>query len=267
MSRLFRYILLMLALPALLAASGCGKAFRQEAALMVQQGDYAAAEPLLHKAINAHSLDHNAYLLLGRVYHHTGREEQARLVFLQIARNRPNALVEPGLEPGFEDRPVAELAEYYLQQLQSPGTQAQPAATPGVDSLEREILDRHGAGSGLSASADAIDAPNAGSLDQPPAHGLETIHHLGDVTQPKGGYGVHVLSFSRALNLESGKQSMLEKFPQLLGDKQFRSQRVEMPGKDVYHRLYVGPWGTRAQAAQVCDRLKRAWGYCQVVEF
>jgi tetratricopeptide (TPR) repeat protein len=266
MSHRARRILALLTLLALLG--GCGKAFRQEAALLVQQGDYVAAEPLLRKAINAHSLDHNAYLLLGRVYRHTGREEQARLVFLQIARNKPDALVEPGLEPGFENRPVAELAEHYLRQEPSPAASSQPAPAPGVDSLEREILDRHGvSGSGLSASADESGTPDSGVVGDSSEKGLETIQHLAGRTPSQNSFGVHVLSFSRALNLESGRQSMLAKFPRLLGDKQFRSQRVEMPGKGVYHRLYVGPWGTRSQAAQVCDRLKRAWGYCQVVPF
>ena len=272
-------LLFALALLALLL-SGCGQAYRDQAASMVQQGEYATAEPLLRKAIHAYNLDPNSYLLLGKVYQETGREEQARLVFLQIARNKPKALVAPGVEPGFENKPVAELAEFYLSGQRSTGepmpeSPSNNGSGGNIDSIERQILDQHGLppltgqapeeASGMGASADSARDQRADLLAG--ETGTEGIQHLAGREPRAGAYGVHVLSFRRALNLESGKRNMLSKFPDLLGDKVFRSRRVEMPGKGVYLRLHVGPWESKDQAAAVCGRLKKAWGYCEVVKF
>lgn len=248
---------------------GCARTTRQQAAVHIMDGNYGLAEPLLRKALDAYSLDQNAYLQLGIVYRHTGRERLARLVFQQIAREKPPVLVSEDTNPEFAGRPVAELANHYLEEMGEgplyvsglPGIEEpDPLARPdSVDNLEREILGEQGTGGAPPAST--YSATEMVEESQT----LEPVMH--DAASQEQAFGVHVLSFKRALNVEGGKQKLLRRFPLLLAGKHFRSQRVDMGAKGVYHRLYTGPYATRAEAAQVCAQLKQAYGYCEVVPF
>lgn len=260
---LSRALLLLLLLAVL--AGGCATGTRQQAARHIQDGNYGLAEPLLRKALDQYSLDWNAYLQLGQVYRHTGRLEQSRLVFQQIARRNPDALVAPDTNQEYAGRPVAELANAYLVEMgegpMAPDLMAesQPESPPlgpmdkpdSVATLEEDILLRANRG------GETIEVQERLSLDvEPVQRGLSGR-----------GFGVHVLSFRRALNVEDGREQLLSRFPRLLAGKEFRSRRVDIPGKGVYHRLITGPYATRSQASQVCAQLKRAYGYCEVVDF
>lgn len=263
MSRLDHAAALALALLAgicLLLAAGCATTPRQQAAGHIRDGNYGLAEPLLRQALDRYSLDWNAYLQLGQVYLHTGREEQGRLVFQQIARKNPDAYVSEDTNVAFSGRLVAELANHWLMEIgegpMAPDLAGEswedPLDSPdSVASLERDIMLRAEGPGG----EEEIMISERVELEPVPR---------GPVGQ---GYGVHVLSYRRALNVEDGKKLLLERFPNLFADKQFRSLRVDIPGKGVYHRLITGPYPTRGEAASVCAQLKRAYGYCEVVDF
>ncbi len=254
-------LLLLVAIAFLVA--GCATGTRQQAARHIQDGNYGLAEPLLRKALDQYSLDWNAYLQLGQVYRHTGRLEQSRLVFQQIARKNPDALVTTDTSQEFAGRRVAELANAYLMDMgegpMAPDLLAesqpqQPFDKPdSVASLEEDILLR----ANREGEIVEVEVEERLSLEvEPVQRGLSGQ-----------GYGVHVLSFRRALNVEDGREQLLKRFPQLMAGKEFRSRRVDIPGKGVYHRLITGPYATRAQASQICSQLKRAYGYCEVVDF
>jgi len=254
----FRHRLpLLLAAAALLLAAGCATSTRQQAAMHIQEGNYGLAEPLLRKALDQYSLDWNAYLQLGQVYRHTGRQEQARLVFQQIARKNPRAYVSDDTSAEFAGSPVSELANHYLVEMgegpMAPDLAVQsPLDTPdSVASLERDILLRT---DGPQGEEEVFVSERTT---------LEPVQH-GAVGQ---GYGVHVLSFRRALNVEDGKALLLSRFPSLFADKQFRSRRVDLGDKGVYHRLITGPYATKDEASDICRRLRQVYGFCEVVDF
>lgn len=285
--------------PLLLALllAGCSAAPRKQAADYIAQGNYGLAEPYLREALDHYSLDHNAYLLLGQVYRHTGRTEQARLVFQQIAANDPPAYVLEETDREFAGRPVAELANHYLEQMgegpmyrdRERGTVVAPPSplSPAPDrpdtvaELEQRLL--------ASDSAPASSQPYSGTLPQaapsqpysgtlPPA-AQQTAQQAAPMAQPPlvgnvrydippgNAFGVHVLSFERALSLEGGREELLRRFPDIFAGKEFRSRRVDLGAKGVWHRLLSGPYGTRADAARDCARLKKTYGYCEVVPF
>lgn len=261
--QLARSVPLFFALAAAILLLGCSGTTRQQAALHIQEGNYGLAEPLLRKALDQYSLDWNAYLQLGSVYRHTGRLEQARLVFQQIARKNPEAYVSEDTSVEFAGRRVAELANHYLVDMgEGPVAPDLALASPldspdSVESLERDILLQSQGGS--PSGVEEVYVSETVSLE------LEPVQHGGPSGQ---GYGVHVLSFKRALGVEEGKERLLKRFPSLFAGKEFRSRRVDLGGsKGVYHRLISGPYATRSQAAQVCRQLKQAYGYCEVVDF
>ncbi len=248
---------LFLAFCCLALLFGCYADKRQQAAQHISEGNYGLAEPLLRQALHQYSLDYNAYLQLGQVYLHTGRQEQARLVFQQIARKNPDAYVTEDTNSEFTGQRVAVLANHYLVEIgEGPLAPDLLAGSPmdspdSVESLERDILDNSGQ-VGYNTSQDATYAAT-----EPVLHGPSTGR----------GYGVHVLSFKRALGVEQGKQMLLKRFPELFSGKEFRSRRVDLGDQGVFHRLITGPYATRAEAARVCSTLKTAYGYCEVVDF
>ena len=53
---------------------------------------------------------------------------------------------------------------------------------------------------------------------------------------------------------------MQQQYGSLLGSKTPDVRETTLPGKGLYHRLLVGPPGSRAQASELCTQLK-ASGY------
>lgn len=233
-----------MALLLLVFTSGCGQSHRRMGYELLKKGDYAAAEVELRRAINSYTYDYNAYLALGLVYQHKGMDEQARLVFLQLARNNPPALFDGDMYPQYKDKPVAELAEYLLTRLSKGADE--------IQALEQNIL----ANSTRPASQPATAGKTSGT--EPVGRGP---------TGAPGAFGVHVLSYKKALAAEQGREVLLARFPTLFTGKEFRSQRVDLNGKGVFHRLVTGPYFARQEAEKVCAELAKVYSYCQVVNF
>jgi cell division protein FtsN len=50
----------------------------------------------------------------------------------------------------------------------------------------------------------------------------------------------------------------------VLGNMEPNIQEADLGAKGTYYRVRVGPWASRGEAVQVCERLRAAGGDCIV---
>jgi cell division septation protein DedD len=79
-----------------------------------------------------------------------------------------------------------------------------------------------------------------------------------------GGYAVQVSSQRSEGDAQSAFRSLQGKFPSQLGGKQALIKRVDLGAKGIYFRAMVGPFGSPAEAGELCSSLKSAGGSCLV---
>ena len=65
---------------------------------------------------------------------------------------------------------------------------------------------------------------------------------------------------------QSSYAGMQQRYSSVLGSLQPNIQEADLGSKGVYYRVRVGPWSTRAEAVQVCEKLRSAGGECIVTQ-
>jgi hypothetical protein len=78
------------------------------------------------------------------------------------------------------------------------------------------------------------------------------------------GYMVQLSSQRSEEAARSSFGPLQRRFPSLLGGLEPDVQQANLGEKGIYYRLRVGPWATRAEAVDLCEKLKAAGGSCLV---
>jgi hypothetical protein len=79
-----------------------------------------------------------------------------------------------------------------------------------------------------------------------------------------GGYVVQVSSQRSEADAQAAFRSLQGKYPNQLGGRQPLIKRVDLGAKGVYYRAMVGPFGSSAEAGELCSKLKTAGGSCLI---
>jgi hypothetical protein len=79
-----------------------------------------------------------------------------------------------------------------------------------------------------------------------------------------GSFAVQVTSQRSEQDAQTAFQALQAKYPDKLGNRQAIIRQVDLGDKGVYFRAMVGPYGSRAEAANMCMTLKAAGGDCVV---
>lgn len=88
-----------------------------------------------------------------------------------------------------------------------------------------------------------------------------------DAPVAKGSFAVHLASYKHMKYLERGWTELRKQFPTLLASQAPRAKRITRDDGTVYIRLKVGPFETRKQARELCDKLKAKQLYCALARF
>jgi cell division septation protein DedD len=81
-----------------------------------------------------------------------------------------------------------------------------------------------------------------------------------------GGYLVQVSSQRSEDQALASFASMQSRFPSILGGIRPTIQRADLGEQGIYYRVRIGPWTSRAEATEVCERLQAAGGDCFVAD-
>jgi hypothetical protein len=112
--------------------------------------------------------------------------------------------------------------------------------------------------SGSAGTNQAALAPQtSASANPPPIVAVNT-------PPPAGSYVVQVAAQKTEADAASTWQQLQQKYPTVLGGQQAAIRRVDLGERGVFYRAQVGPFGTRAQASEVCQSLKAAGGECVI---
>ena len=79
-----------------------------------------------------------------------------------------------------------------------------------------------------------------------------------------GSYVVQVAAQKSEAEAQATWQSLQQRYGSVLGAQQATIRRVDLGERGVFYRAQVGPFGTRAQASEVCQSLKAAGGECVI---
>ena len=79
-----------------------------------------------------------------------------------------------------------------------------------------------------------------------------------------GGYVVQVSSQRSEADAQASFRGLQSKYPRELGDREPIVRRADLGPKGIYYRALVGPFGTAADADQLCNDLKADGGQCIV---
>jgi hypothetical protein len=75
---------------------------------------------------------------------------------------------------------------------------------------------------------------------------------------------VQVSSQRSEADAQSAYRTLQSKYSSVLGSHPHTVRRADLGSKGVYYRAMVGPFGSRAEAIQLCSSLKQAGGDCVV---
>lgn len=79
-----------------------------------------------------------------------------------------------------------------------------------------------------------------------------------------GGYAVQVTARRSEQDAQADFRNLQSRFPDQLGGRQALIKRADLGAKGVYYRAMIGPFGSSAEANEVCSSLKAAGGACIV---
>jgi hypothetical protein len=78
------------------------------------------------------------------------------------------------------------------------------------------------------------------------------------------GYAVQVSAQRSEAEAQAAFRSLQGKYPSQLGGRQVTIRRADLGSKGVYYRAMVGPFGSSAEASQLCQSLKSAGASCLI---
>lgn len=84
--------------------------------------------------------------------------------------------------------------------------------------------------------------------------------------RPTANYWVQIASFKSFEALELGWYTISGKHPDLTSRLMPRVEKLDIPGKGRFHRLYAGGYATQADAKQTCTALRDAELSCVIVQ-
>ena len=79
-----------------------------------------------------------------------------------------------------------------------------------------------------------------------------------------GGYAVQVTARRSEQDAQADFRNLQNRYPDQLGRRQALIKRADLGAKGVYYRALIGPFGSSAEANEVCSSLKAAGGACIV---
>lgn len=88
-----------------------------------------------------------------------------------------------------------------------------------------------------------------------------------DASGATRSFAVHLASYKHMKYLERGWAELQKRFPALLADQVPRAKRYTGDDGTVYIRLKAGPFETRKQAYDLCNKLKARQVYCALSRF
>ncbi len=80
-------------------------------------------------------------------------------------------------------------------------------------------------------------------------------------------FGVHLASYRNPEDAALRWREFQEKYPDQLGLLEPRVQSITIAGRGEYHRLIVGGFASRSKADALCENLRMAKLYCEVMPF
>ncbi len=240
---------LALAILSLLLLISCASKRPPTTVELIKAQEYTEAEKNLQGAVLNLRFDPERALLLGIVYQKTGRTPLAKRVYLDVLEQAPDTIMVNDLYPGFDQRPVGALAKYLIAQIDAKPKHS-CKSTP-----KQSLGDMQTFGDTTFKSKNKAESKQSSR---------ERVLKSG---APGKYYGAHLASYKRALNIEPAAAQYRQMFPNLFDNKQFRTRRLDFGKKGVFHRLIVGPYPTRQQAADVCKQVKTKQSFCAVVKF
>lgn len=79
------------------------------------------------------------------------------------------------------------------------------------------------------------------------------------------GYGLHLASFRNEVNARTGWATLQSEYPDLLGDKTYDLEPVDLGNRGTFVRLVARPFPDLAAAHAACRNLQRRAQYCAVM--
>lgn len=88
-----------------------------------------------------------------------------------------------------------------------------------------------------------------------------------DGSVASGSFAVHLASYKHMQYLQRGWTELHKQFPTLLANQVPRAKRFTRDDGTVYIRLKAGPFETKQQAYDLCNKLKARQAYCALSRF
>ncbi|MGN6573785.1 MAG: SPOR domain-containing protein [Pseudolabrys sp.] len=169
---------------------------------------------------------------------------------------QPARTAAPPLAPA---RPQQQAANAEPQRAAQPAPRPAPPPAPAARSANAPLSLNPDAGPAPRAAAPApTRTANAAptSLAAAPSANPASASH--------GGYAVQVTSQRSEGEAQTAYQALQGKYGSVLGGRSMFVHKVELGAKGTYYRAMVGPFGSQAEASQLCSSLKSAGGSCLV---
>lgn len=104
------------------------------------------------------------------------------------------------------------------------------------------------------------NSPWAGVRQPAPAPRAQQVSNY----VPAGSYVVQVSSQKSEADAQASWQKLQAKYTNVLGNQQVSFKRVDLGDRGTFYRAMVGPFASRDQAYEMCQKLKTAGGECVV---
>jgi hypothetical protein len=168
---------------------------------------------------------------------------------------RPDGAVDPTARP-VVGSPPPQAAPPVMASRQPPGTK--PVPPPARASGGPLSLDPQSPAVTGDASSPNPPAPRGAPAPAPAPKVASTS------SPASGGYVVQISSQRSEADAQASFRSLQSKYPRELGDREPIVRRADLGPKGIYYRALVGPFGTAADADQLCSDLKADGGQCIV---
>jgi tetratricopeptide (TPR) repeat protein len=189
---------------------------------------------------------------LAAVYREQGKPHQARPLL-----ERAVAIAETTLGPRHAT------TERLRRALANPGTSPRPkesrpvVATVGPSPVPRPEPKRRSPEAAVRQAA--LPPPLPDPLPEPAAPPTAARPPAA-----AGGFAVQVAAVPERGQVSAEWERLAVRFPLLQGLELQAAQSVEVAGKGTFYRVLAGPFGSRAEAEAVCERLRAAGGACRL---
>lgn len=142
-----------------------------------------------------------------------------------------------------------------------------PHAPPPAQRAAAPAAAARPANAPLSLNPDAAPVPRAAAptrtANAAPTS-LAAVPSANPASAARGAYAVQVSSQRSEAEAQTAYRVLQGKYGSVLGSHSMFVHKVELGAKGTYYRAMVGPFGSQAEASQLCSSLKSAGGNCFV---